>query len=183
MKFDVFYGKEHTDCIEWASKKTRGESGMGLALEFGVAGGRTLDIISKDHHAVGFDSFEGLPEDWRDGFPKGMFAGPVPTIQNAEIVVGWFEDTLPKWIDQNKDRLSSLELIHVDCDLYSSTVTVLENLKPWIKSGLYIVFDEYHGYPGYENHEARAWENFTEENEISSVVRGIGPEQLVVEIL
>ena len=178
----MFYGKEYTDCIEWASKKTRGEFGMGLALEFGVAGGRTLDIISKDHHAVGFDSFEGLPEDWRDGFPKGMFAGPVPAIQNAEVVIGWFEDTLPKWITLNRDRLSNLELIHVDCDLYSSTVTVLENLKPWIKSGLYIVFDEYHSYPGWREHEAKAWEEFVMRHNIKYEIIGVGPEQLIVRL-
>ena len=46
-----------------------------LWLEFGVASGNTINYISKftTDKVYGFDSFEGLPEKWRDGFDKGSF--------------------------------------------------------------------------------------------------------------
>ncbi len=40
----------------------------GIALEFGVAGGATLNLIAQRMPVVGFDSFEGLPEAWRPRF-------------------------------------------------------------------------------------------------------------------
>ncbi len=48
----------------------------GLILEFGVYKGETINFIAsklRDKVIYGFDSFEGLPEDWRSGFPKGTF--------------------------------------------------------------------------------------------------------------
>jgi hypothetical protein len=40
-----------------------------LWLEFGVASGRTINYISNftNDKVYGFDSFEGLPEKWRNG--------------------------------------------------------------------------------------------------------------------
>jgi hypothetical protein len=55
----------------------------GIALEFGVFSGRTLGIISRDFpdKSYGFDSFLGLPEDWRPNFKKGLFAtNKIPKI-------------------------------------------------------------------------------------------------------
>lgn len=43
----------------------------GVALEFGVGKGESTRIIAEHMPVIGFDSFTGLPEDWRDGFPKG----------------------------------------------------------------------------------------------------------------
>lgn len=52
-----------------------------LVLEFGVAGGYTLNLIGSffpDVTVWGFDSFEGLPQSWRDGFPEKTFQGHLP---------------------------------------------------------------------------------------------------------
>ena len=171
-------GNEYTDCIAQAAVWAPGN-----ALEFGVASGRTLQMIARHKKVVGFDSFEGLPEDWREGFPKGIFAGPVPNVPNAEIVVGWFEDTLPKWVKKNQEFLSNLGLVHLDADLYSSTKIVLEALEPYLLGGTVLVFDEYHGYPGWEEHEHKAWIEFLDGSALSFEVIGHGPEQLVVRIL
>ena len=53
-----------------------------------------------------------------------------------------------------------IALLHVDCDLYSSTVTVLNTLKDNIVPGTVIIFDEFLNYPGYEQDEFRAWHEF-----------------------
>lgn len=149
----------------------------GIAMEFGVAEGRSLRLIAAHMPVVGFDSFRGLPEDWRDGFPAGMFACPMPQVAGAVIVPGLFEDTLPKW--QWDDGVG---LVHIDCDLYSSTVTVLRHVMPHLSPGVYVVFDEFHGYPGAEDHESRAWREYVERNGVDYEVVGSGVEQFAVRL-
>ena len=78
----------------------------GIALEFGVYSGRTLKIIAECHpnRTFGFDTFEGLPEDWREGFPSGTFSVEnVPEIQGAVCIKGWFQDSLKGFLVQMRD--------------------------------------------------------------------------------
>ncbi len=137
----------------------------GMALEFGVAGGTTLELIaealaSKQDISVvaGFDVFSGLPDAWRTGFPEGLFAQKtLPTVPGADIVPGLFEDSLPQFLKGHRDKLAFL---HLDADLYSSTVTVLDLVADRLAVGTVIVFDEYFNFPGWRNHEHRAWTEF-----------------------
>ena len=133
----------------------------GTVLEFGVATGRTLNQFAHwlPHKPVhGFDGFVGLPEDWTSRMRKGFFArSSLPRVRsNCELHVGWFDQTLPKF----KEKIQlyrPIALLHIDCDLYSSTVTILNNLKDNIVPGTVIVFDEYLNYPGWYMDEYRAW--------------------------
>lgn len=153
----------------------------GTALEFGVHTGRTLRRIvagvPAGSRVVGFDSFEGLPEFWRDGFGPGTFRTPPPVVPGAELVVGLFSDTLPAW-----PVPSGIVLVHVDCDLYSSTRTVLDHVGPHLAPGTLIVFDEYHGYPGSEAHEALAWAEWADGSGARWSVLAEGPEQLLIRV-
>ncbi|WP_261763812.1 class I SAM-dependent methyltransferase [Pseudonocardia asaccharolytica] len=131
----------------------------GMALEFGVYTGRTLAMIAAsrpDDAVYGFDSFAGLPETWRPGFPVGVFddiAGP-PEVSGAEIVVGLFDETLPGFLAAHP---GPVDLLHIDSDLHSSAATVLAHVGPRLGPGSVVVFDEFFNYPGWEDHEARAW--------------------------
>ena len=134
----------------------------GWILEFGVATGRTLNQFAKwlpNKFVFGFDGFEGLPEDWTSRMRRGFFArDTLPRVRsNCQLVVGWFDQTLPSF-KQNRIKNSPIALLHVDCDLYSSTVTILNNLKDNIVPGTVIVFDEYINYPGWQLDEFRAWQ-------------------------
>jgi hypothetical protein len=136
--------------------------GPGLALEFGVATGTTLKIIADavagDRTVVGFDSFTGLPEAWRTGFPVGEFAQwEIPTVDGAEIVVGLFTDELPDFLARNEEQVAFL---HVDCDLYSSSRTVLDLVGDRLAPDAVLMFDEFFNYPGWRQHEFRAWTEF-----------------------
>jgi predicted O-methyltransferase YrrM len=135
----------------------------GMALEFGVYTGGTLKLIAQareGNEVYGFDSFEGLPEDWRNGFPAATFTmDGLPDVPGAELVVGWFDETLPKFLDEHEGPVTFL---HVDCDLYSSTKTVLELVGPRLTEGSIVVFDEYFNYPGWQGHEFRAWQEYVE---------------------
>jgi hypothetical protein len=148
----------------------------GYGLEFGVATGGTLALISEYMPAIGFDSFQGLPEDWRPGFEAGRFACPVPIV-NADLVVGLFEDTLPGWTPPGP-----IGLVHIDCDLYSSTVTVLQHVGQYLDEGCFLVFDEWHGYPGCEQHEQRAWQEYVLRTGVTWTPIGYGPEQFALQL-
>ena len=162
----------------------------------------------------GFDSFEGLPEAWREGRGGGFFdrGGQLPQVApNVRLHAGWFDATLPAFLRseanaaaaeatadveplapaaaeattnasaaprsaQEEAAAAGLEaavaalrvaFVHVDCDLYSSTRTVLTLLAPAIRAGTVLVFDEWCGYEGWEEHEARAWAEFCAEFRVS----------------
>ena len=138
----------------------------GLYLEFGVYSGRSINHISsimKDSIVYGFDSFEGLPEDWRPGFRKGKFAvDKLPSVNsNVELIKVWFDETLDTFLQSHTQDCA---FIHVDCDLYSSTKTIFNSLRSRIKPGTVIVFDEYFNYPDWENGEFKAFQEFISES-------------------
>ncbi len=131
----------------------------GLVLEFGVAAGATLSRIAAARSpAHGFDSFEGLPEDWRPGYERGRFRRDQrPEVRGAHLHVGWFADTLPVFLARHDGPLA---FVHFDADLYSSTATVLSLAEERFKPGTVMLFDEYWNYPGWEQHEHRALTEF-----------------------
>jgi ElaB/YqjD/DUF883 family membrane-anchored ribosome-binding protein len=139
----------------------------GLALEFGVYQGTTLKIIATargGEGVFGFDSFEGLPENWRNGFPAGAFnVDGLPEVPGAELVVGWFDEVLPGFLAEHEGPVTFL---HVDCDLYSSTKTVLELVGPRLVEGSVVHFDEYFNFPGWKDHEHKAWTEYVEKTGI-----------------
>jgi predicted O-methyltransferase YrrM len=157
----------------------------GMALEFGVFTGTTLKLIAtaRDRGGVyGFDSFEGLPENWRVGFRAGAFdVDAVPEVPGAELVVGLFDDTLPGFLAAHP---GPVDLLHLDADLYSSTACVLAHVGPRLRPGSVVVFDEYFNYPGWEAHEARAWQEYVAANGIDFRYEAytVDHEQVVVRI-
>jgi hypothetical protein len=142
----------------------------GLILEFGVATGRTLNHIGRifsNKTVHGFDSFEGLPENWTSRMPAGFFArSSLPSVRkNCKLHVGWFDNTLPKFLSTNEKL--PIALLHVDSDLYSSANTILTLLNSQLVKDTVIIFDEYINYPGWELDEFRAWQEFVYNNNIT----------------
>jgi hypothetical protein len=139
----------------------------GLICEFGVFSGRTINYIAKQSNQTiyGFDSFEGLPERWRDGFSKGHFkVVKLPKVEtNVTLIKGWFNHTLSEFL---KEHPEPMKFLHIDCDLYTSTQTIFELCKERIVKGTVIVFDEYFNYNGWEEGEYKAFQEFITENNI-----------------
>jgi hypothetical protein len=144
-----------------------------LYLEFGVWEGASLRLWSAllenpSSFLHGFDSFEGLPEDW-DGFRrKGTFAlnGRLPEFTDTRVVLheGWFSDTLPGFESPRHERL----VVHLDADLYSSTDFVLRTIERLIIPGAVLIFDEFCD----RFHELRAFHEYLERT--NAAFRAIG---------
>lgn len=130
----------------------------GLVLEFGVASGYTLrEIAAVRPVCYGFDVFTGLPEFWRTGYDQGAFAGDLPDVGTAQLVVGLFQDTLPTFLAEHPEPFA---FVHMDGDLYSSAKTVFDVGFDRFVPGTVIHFDEYFNYPGWEEGEHKAWLEF-----------------------
>lgn len=135
-------------------------------LEFGVSTGESIRwwstaFVHADTRLVGFDTFEGLPEDWGVNAAGTYTAeGRLPQLgdDRAEFEVGLFQDTLPGWLRTN--RLERRTVVHLDADLYSSTLFVLSSLAPQLRVGDVLVFDEF-GSIRNAGHEFRAFADFT----------------------
>ncbi|WP_329048311.1 class I SAM-dependent methyltransferase [Amycolatopsis sp. NBC_01488] len=157
----------------------------GMALEFGVYTGSTLKIIAAARTSggvYGFDAFQGLPEDWRIDFPAGTFSvDGRPDVAGAELVVGWFADTLPEFLARHPEPV---DFIHVDADLYSSAKTVLDLVGPRLRPGSVLVFDEFFNFPGWQEHECRALQEYVERTGVSVSYEGYcyANEQVIVRI-
>lgn len=136
-----------------------------LYLEFGVASGSSFFWWMKKNTNPsslfrGFDTFEGLPEDW-GGFKKGAMAFDQAQVNDgrAEFIKGIFQDSLFPFIESNKILLQNKpKVIHMDADLFSSTIFVLSQLYPYLRKGDIIFFDEFN----VANHEFLAFKIFTE---------------------
>lgn len=142
----------------------------GLALEFGVADGSSLRhlTVTSGRQFHGFDSFEGLPEAWSGTFERaGKFSrqGALPQVPaNVTLHKGWFDKTLPEFL---RGQTGPVAFLHVDCDLYSSTKTVFDQLASRLGPGAVIVFDEYFNYPNWERHEFKAFQEFIRDSGFS----------------
>ena len=222
-----------------------------LIMEFGVWMGSSINrIAAHNPHVVeifGFDSFEGLPEDWSGPWVKGSFDmnGQMPAVRpNVKLFKGWFSDTIPLFkqyyaakhgqpycfheevdtsekegeeedsldinnnindnnthdIDNEEEdegdeeeeeevsrdedtyedmdmecvpELPQVALLHVDCDLYSSTKLLFDSFINEIRPGTIIVFDELLNFDGYETHEMKAFYEYVTEYNVSFEVLGI----------
>jgi hypothetical protein len=159
---------------------------IGMALEFGVYTGRSLRMIAAARRGVevfGFDSFKGLPEVYRPHVRDGAFAlDRLPEIDGAELVVGWFDETLPWFMAEHPGPVAFL---HIDGDLYSSAKIVLEHVGPRLQAGSVIVFDEFFNYPGWEQHEFRAWQEYADASGMTATYEAYtsNNEQVVVRVL
>ena len=130
----------------------------GLILEFGVRHGTSIRQLASltSKSIYGFDSFKGLPEDWHlESKEVYSTRGKIPKVPpHVTLISGWFEETLPLFLAKHEEDVA---LINIDCDIYSSTKTVLDLLSPRIKQGTIILFDEYIGNLHWQEDEHKAF--------------------------
>lgn len=136
-----------------------------IYLEFGVCTGASFlwwmeNNLNQNSRFYGFDTFEGLPESWGVFFKSGDMQSSSPEITDnrGKFIKGLFQDTLPIFLKNNELTNSKRKVIHLDADLFSSTIFSLSLLYPYLQKGDIIFFDEFN----VPNHEYMAYKIFTE---------------------
>jgi O-methyltransferase len=139
--------------------------------EFGVYRGTTFEQAYKsmasffaDMKFAAFDSFEGLPKPEgidavagytgnfhekefscsEEEFLANMEAAGVD-LSRIRTVKGWFDETLIP-ADTDAYGLEKIAAAWIDCDLYKSTVPVLDFLTSRLSTGSVIVFDDWRNF-------------------------------------
>ena len=154
----------HQPYFDMAFQEVKIKKLKGHYLEFGVFQGNSFILAAKlaERHGLktmrffAFDSFEGLPEDEGTKFRKGNYYCPeenfTRTIRKAGVIVnkvvvvkGWYKQSLTD-DTKRKYQLNLAAVIHVDCDLYSSTADVLEFIKDIVQVGTIVIFDDWYAY-------------------------------------
>ena len=149
------------------------EDNKNLFLEFGVYTGGSINLFSKQLKNInetiyGFDTFEGLTEDWLTHvfFPKGSLSlnNKLPKVaKNAILIKGKIQDTLDNFLKDNLKK--KILFAHMDMDTYASTKFALTKIKPFLEKGSVILFDEFYGYPNWQQEEYKAFTEVFKENE------------------
>lgn len=145
-------------------------------LEFGVFNGDSITKISNilkkyNKQIFGFDSFEGLSEDWK-GFsePKGAFTrnGKVPELSNdnIKIIKGDIKKTLKNFLNKNSQKIA---FVHIDTDIYETAKYILENIKPRLVKNSIILFDELYNFYGWREGEFKALHEVFSDNEYNYI--------------
>lgn len=134
-------------------------------VEFGSHGATTFCLAY--HQAAlhkhkarlwAFDSFEGFPDrvgdqDYHPKWQKGRMSTSLEKFHQLcqsrgvprsaySVIPGFFSTVLPNLSSQ--DAPDNISLAYIDCDLYSSTMDVLNFLLPRFKHGMIIAFDDYY---------------------------------------
>ncbi len=155
-------------------------------LEFGVYKGTTINFFSKYVKKIyGFDSFEGLREDWvgHEDNQAGYFNlnKKIPRLNsNVVPVAGWIQDTLINFLEKNKPEIN---FVHIDVDTYESTKYVLKNIKKYLKKKCIIIFDELYNFSGWSVGENQALTEVLNENEYKFLAFAKEGRQAVIKIL
>jgi hypothetical protein len=157
----------------------------GTCAEFGVWKGRSINYFARHLPAIyGFDSFEGLAEDWKGwAFPKGAFdlKGRMPKVaSNVRLIKGWFSDSVPEFLARSS---APFAFVHIDCDTFEATTVVLDLLQPRLLPGTVLIFDEFFGYRGWqEGGEFKAWNDYVLRTGTRFEWLGFSAEQVAVQL-
>src|SRR5687768_6828053 len=118
-------------------------------IEFGVSRGQSFrwwlaNNQHQDSKFYGFDTFEGLPEDFGT-YNKGDMAANIPVVDDARaaFIKGLFQDTVPGFLSAGMLKTQTIKLVNLDADLFSSTLYPLTSLAPWLKKGDILLYDEF----------------------------------------
>jgi hypothetical protein len=161
-----------------------------LFLEFGVCSGNTINHFAelikgtRIEYIHGFDSFEGLEEDWTGmerGRPLGSYSlqGQLPKVlENVKLHKGWVQDTLPEFLNNNS---GSILFAHMDMDTYTPGVFTLNKIKERLVHGSLILFDDFYGFGGWRYHDYKALLEVFNDNEYEIIA--FGKNQAIIRII
>lgn len=186
--YDTLFYTEREKAYREVMKYVAVSKVEGDYYEFGVFHGNTM--ITAWHFAKrhklddmkfwGFDSFEGLPEikskdaEGFKHFEQGQFGCTIEqtnkimkskgvNTEEIRLIPGWFHESLP--LHKNVIKFRKAAVVMIDCDLYESTVPVLEFLTDLVQEGTIILFDDWNCFRGNpERGEQKAFSEWLAKN-------------------
>ncbi|PYS51293.1 MAG: methyltransferase [Acidobacteria bacterium] len=171
MKTEQFFLYENARMIETAFGFIHNNEIKGDYVEFGVFRGRTFVEAcnaarrygTKEMRFFAFDSFAGLPEisekDAGGAFKTGQFSAARNVFEQAlrrnrvdrsrvHVVEGFYDETLKA--ERRKELgIERVAIAWIDCDLYASTVPVLNFLSEVLVDGALLIFDDWYCFNGH----------------------------------
>jgi O-methyltransferase len=167
------YSKRY-ELYQYVSDKLNLKNEGIIYLEFGVCGGHSFkwwlnNCISIESRFYGFDTFEGLPEKWGT-FSKGDMAAGIPDFSDnrATFVKGLFQESVPVFLKEYDLATVTRRIVHLDADLFSSTLYALTSIAPYLRKGDILIFDEFN----VPNHEFFAFKLFSDSYYIKTKLLG-----------
>ena len=157
-------------------------------LEFGVYKGDSINTFAKHLSKVngkiyGFDSFEGLNEDWLGTrMTKNFFdaGGQIPEVEkNCILIKGKIQNTLEEFLLKNQNL--KINFLHMDLDTYPSTKYALSKLKNYLVNNAIILFDELYNMEGWKSGEYKALTEVFREEEYTFLSFSSDREQVVIQ--
>jgi len=169
-------------CVDWLHQQGLLEGSD--VLEFGIFRGFNVWFTQaycrakgiSDLRWFGFDSFFGLPEiagpDASGAFKEGEFSAYREDVEyyfnrfgvdwsRTVLVDGFFSDTLNE-NTRARHQVRNCALAIVDCDLYSSTVEVLNFLEGLLAPSAVLYFDDWDDFRSTDQGEPRAFKEFAD---------------------
>jgi hypothetical protein len=174
--------------VEQCSEYLVGAQLEGDYVEFGVYRGDTFSHVYgwlsphfPNMRFIAFDSFEGLPRprgvDALDGysshFVENEFACTEESfianirskgvdLTKVDVLKGWFDQSLNS---EGASGIGKIAFAWIDCDLYESTVPVLDYLTDRLQVGTVVLFDDWRSYRNHPDFgEQRACREWLEAN-------------------
>lgn len=177
------------DVVEFGTMTGRTAVALGYACDHYFAKYKKNDVrhgLLEQRSLHLFDSFRGCPEAndiidaenlhvksgiWTEGTCIGLTAHQLADVLDsikvghlAVIHDGWFSETVLSYAQMNR-----VALVHVDCDLYESTIDALTPLfvHGSISAGAQILFDDYECSRASPQHgERKAWSDLSARHNI-----------------
>jgi hypothetical protein len=169
----------------WAEKRE------GIIIKFGVYSGHKVNFLAALNPKkiiYAFDTLKGIGEDWRPNFPKGTFSyinkNQLPMVlPNVNLITGSYDETTKLFVKNLKksmklsftdvedknvldEKKGVFSIFYVDTKTYINTKVIFKNLGEYINKGTIIVLNEYFNYPGWQNHEFKAFQEFVSERNL-----------------
>jgi hypothetical protein len=140
----------------------------GLLLEFGVWNGRAINLTAERVNATvhGFESFEDPPADWLHGYARDhnhVGARRPSVLPNVMRHAGRLEETLPRFLAAHE---APIAFLHINCYRDASTKFILDHLASRLRVSTVIVFNRYFNFPGWQNHEYRAFQELVQKRSL-----------------
>ena len=171
LEFGVYQGASFAEAYRsiWSARDT--------VMEF-IDTSETAEWYRRRPRFIAFDSFSGLPggpADRHADYGEGAYGCSEATflskirdkgvdLNDVITVPGFYDQTL----NVKTRQLLGLErasLILIDCDLYESTVPVLDFITDLVGQGTIIIFDDWYRYEGRpDKGEQRACREWLEKN-------------------